>query len=91
MHLVKPTGAPEPVNQRLSRNELMPQRSQRLNLLACRRSRDQHRQIEIAARDRAASRTGVHHQDRVDVRMCREELPGQPGHLLVDLRREFER
>src|SRR6266540_1346245 len=41
MDLVKPAGAPEPVNQRLSRNELLPQRSQRLNLLACLRRHDQ--------------------------------------------------
>ena len=91
MDLGKLTGAPEPVNQRLSCNELLPQRSQRLNLLACRRRHDQHRQVKITACDRSASRTGVHHQDRIHMRMCREEIPCQLGHLPVELRRKSER
>src|SRR5437763_13700014 len=65
MHLGKSTGVPKLANEGMSHTELLPHRLQRLNCLARSRSRDQHRQIEIAACDSLASRTRVHHQDRV--------------------------
>jgi hypothetical protein len=90
VHLGKPTGAPESVDKRLSRNELLPHRSQGLNLLTWGRRQNQHCHVEIATRDRPASRARVHYQDRIHMRMCREEIPGQLGQLSVELRRESQ-
>src|SRR6266699_3364809 len=91
MHLGKSAGVPKPSNERMSHTELLPHRLQGLNRLACSSGRDQHRQTEIAAWDSPASRARVHHQDRIHMRMCREDILNQLGHLSVDLRRESER
>ena len=90
MHLVKPTGAPEPVNQRLSRNKLLPQRSQRLNLLASAQpviSTAKSRSLPATAQPRAP---GVHHQGSYPHAHVREEIPGQLGQLSVELSREAQ-
>src|SRR6187399_689627 len=68
MHLGKPTGTPELMCLRVSRDELLPLHGQGLNLLAWRRRCEQHRHVEIAARDSPAASARVHYQDRIHIR-----------------------
>jgi hypothetical protein len=75
----------------LSRHELLPLHRQGLNFLAWGRRYDQNRHVEIAARDSPAAGARVYHQDRVNVRVRRKEIPGQVSHFSMEVRRESER